>query len=165
MTDRHYVRNMLLVALIAMSLGGLLLHLRIHPLEKNLSNFVPFVSGILGAVVVPLLFCWKRTLSYGYVLNGMSVVVGTVAMSHFSIANWPAPTTLGAILMKTTLPDILLLWGKFCVGKSLFDLEIYGYDPKKQRGGNTYRYPNLGWWVVHLFAISLVYSLGNVLWR
>jgi hypothetical protein len=29
----------------------------------------------------------------------------------------------------------------------------------------TYRYPNMGWWMIHLIGISLVYFLGNYFWR
>ncbi len=28
----------------------------------------------------------------------------------------------------------------------------------------AYGYPNMGWWLLHLVAISLVYYLGNLLW-
>ena len=86
-------------------------------------------------------------------------------MAHFAIVHWPSPATLTAIILNTTLADILIVGSKFFIGKSLFDLETYGYDPDKVRQGKTYRYPNMGWWLVHLVAISVVYSLSNVLWR
>jgi hypothetical protein len=57
------------------------------------------------------------------------------------------------------------LWGNFFVGKALFDLEFFGYDPNRERKGRTWRYPNLGWWMVHLVAISAVYYVGHALWR
>ena len=28
----------------------------------------------------------------------------------------------------------------------------------------AYRYPNMGWWLIHLAAVSLVYYLGNRFW-
>ena len=86
-------------------------------------------------------------------------------MSHFAIVHWPNPATLEAIIFNTTFPDIVIVWCKFFIGKSLFDLETFGYDPDKARLGKKYRYPNMGWWLVHLVAISIVYSLGNLLWR
>jgi hypothetical protein len=165
MTTKTYVKTILLCALVLISLGGFLLHLRIHPFSENLSYLVPFVAGILSIVVVPLLFSFKRLAEYGYVLNGMLVIVGTIIMAHFSIAHWPSPATFGTVVLKTTLADILLLWGKFFVGKALFDLEFYGYDPSRGKRGETNRYPNLGWWVIHLAAISVIYYLGHVLWR
>jgi hypothetical protein len=51
------------------------------------------------------------------------------------------------------------------IGKPLFELEFYGYDPAREKGKKTYRYPNLGWWIIHLAAISLTYWLGHFLWR
>ncbi len=93
-------------------------------------------------------------------------IIATVTMSHFAIVHWPSPATLKlGIILTTTLPDILIVWSKFFIGKSLFDLETFGYDSDRARLGKTYRYPNMGWWLVHLVAITIVYSLGNVLWR
>jgi hypothetical protein len=165
MTLRTYTKSILLTALITLSLGGFLLHGRIHPIAGNPANVIPLISGVLSILIVPLLFSFRRTIEYGYVLNGMLVIVGTIAMTHFSLFHWPVPATLGAIILKTLLADIVLLWSKFFIGKALFDLEFYGYDPRQVKKGKTYRYPNLGWWLVHLAAISLVYLLGNLLWR
>ena len=165
MSTRTYVKVVLLSALVSLSLGALLLHLRIHPLDQGAANFVPFIACLLSVVVVPLLFSFKKLVEYGYVLNGMLVIIGTITMSHFAIAHWPVPTTFGTILLQTMLPDILILWGNFFVGKALFDLEFHGYEPGKEKKGKTYRYPNLGWWIIHLAALSVVYYLGHALWR
>jgi len=165
MTTKTYVKSTLLIGLIALSAGGFLLHLRVHPVSQNLSNLVPFISGLLGVLVVPLLFSFKKTIAYGYVINGMEAIIGTVTMAHFSIAHWPAHTTLTSILMMTLLADILLLWGKFGVGLALFNLELFGYDPVKPRKGKYFRYPNMGWWLVHLVGISVFYSIGHYFWR
>lgn len=165
MTIRAYVKSTLLAGLIAVSIGGLLLHMRIHPPTQNTSNLVPLISGILGVIVVPLLFTNKKTISYGYTLNGFLVIIGSVAMAHFSVAHWPQPATVESAILKTTLPDIVVLWTKFFIGKAIFDLEIFGYDPDRTRAGKTYRYPNAGWWLIHLTAASIVYTLGGLLWR
>ena len=165
MTTRTYVRVVLLAALVSLSLGALLLHLRIHPLDQHAANFVPFIACILSIFVVPVLFSFKRLVEYGYVLNGMLVIVGTITMSHFAITHWPTPATFGTIVLHTTLPDILILWGNFFIGKALFDLEFHGYDPGKEKRGKTFRWPNLGWWIVHLGALSVVYLVGHTLWR
>jgi len=165
MTIRTYTKSILLAALVTLSLGGFLLHGRIHPVSEDPVHFIPLISGLLSILVIPLLFSFRKTIEYGYVLNGMVVIIGTIAMAHLSIVYWPAPATVGSIILKTTLADIVILWGKFFIGKALFDLEFYGYDPGKTKKGKTYRYPNLGWWLIHLAAISLVYLLGNLLWR
>jgi hypothetical protein len=165
MTRRIYVKSMLMTALITLPLGGLLLHLRIHSVADNPSNVIPVIAGILSVLVVPLLFACKKTVQYGYVLNGMLAIIGTIVMAHFSLAHWPAPSTAVSIITKTLLADILILWTIFLVGKALFELETFGYDPDKPKKGVIYRYPNMGWWFVHLIGTSLVYTLGHYLWR
>src|SRR4030042_1413614 len=117
MTIRTYIKSMLLIGLLVLSIGGLLLHTRIHSVRTNYSNLVPAVSGVLSILVVPLLFCFRRTIAYGYVLNGFLVIIGTITMAHFSIAHWPNPATVQAVILNTTLADILILWGKFFIGK------------------------------------------------
>jgi hypothetical protein len=165
MTTRTYVRSMLIAALIIISIGGELFHIRIHSPAQNLSNILPIIGGILSILAVPLLFCYRKTIAYGYVLNGFLVIIGTVTMAHFAIVHRLYPVTIESIILKSTLGDILILWGKFFIGKSIFDLEMFGYDPNRIKKGITYRYPNLGWWLIHLVAVAIVYSLGNILWR
>ena len=96
MTAGSYVRSLCLAALIVIALGGLLLHLRIHPYGNNPSFLINVVCGIISVIVVPLLFLFKGTLHYGYVVNGFMVIVGTVTMAHFSLAHLPAPLTPAA---------------------------------------------------------------------
>jgi hypothetical protein len=165
MIIKTYVKSILLCALIILGLGGLLLHLRVHPVSRNPSNYVALVSGLFSILLVPLLFGFRKTVHYGYVLNGFLVIIGSIVMAHFSIAHWPTPTTLTAILLQTTLADILILWGKFFVGKALFDLEFSGYDAAREKKGITYRYPTLGWWLIHFVLVAVVYYLGNRFWR
>lgn len=165
MTIRSYIRSVCLAALVAMALGGFLLHLRVHPFTQNTSFLTNFVTGILSVVVVPLLFLGKRTIHYGYVLNGFIAIAGTITMAHFSLAHPPAPLTPATLLLKTTLADILILWGKFFIGKVLFDCEVFGYNKAVEKKGASYRYPNLGWWCVHLAAVAVVYYIGHILGR
>jgi hypothetical protein len=165
MTGRSSVKSLLLAALVSIALGGFLLHTRIHPVARNAANLVPAISGVLGVLVIPALFCSRRTIAWGYVLNGFSAIIGTIMMAHYSIARWPSPATAQAILLNTTLGDIMVLWGKFFVGKALFDLEFFGYDAKLERKGRPLRYPNMGWWAVHFAGASVVYWLGHIIWR
>ncbi len=165
MTVKTSTKSILVSALVVLAAGGFLLHLRIHSFTQNPSNFVPFFAGILSIIVVPLLYLSKKTISYGYVLNGFCVIVGTITMIHFSIVHFPAPFALKSVFLNTLLADILLLWGNFFVGKALFDLETFGYDADRVKKGKPFRYPNMGWWLVHLMVVSLVYYLGNRLWR
>jgi hypothetical protein len=165
MTRRSQVKSLLLIAMVMLSLGGLLLHSRIHPISKNASNSIPVILAFLSVIVVPLLFSFRKTISYAYVLNGFSALIGTIVMFHFSLARWPDPVTIQSIILNTTLADIVILWGKFFIGKALFDLESFGYDQNRSQGGKPWRYPNMGWWLVHLGGLSLVYALGHLYWR
>lgn len=165
MSTRTYVKTLLLVALTALSIGGVLLHIKIHPFTEHIYGFVPFISCLLSIVLIPCLLSFRKTLDYGYVLNGMLVIIGTITMAHFSIINWPQPVTAEAVLFNTTLADITILWAKFFIGKAIFDLELYGYAIDQPKTGLSWRYPHLGWWGIHLVVISIVYALGNLLWR
>jgi hypothetical protein len=165
MTVKTYIKTILLVALIVLSLGGFLLHTRIHSPAEYHSDLIPVLSGLLSVFVVPLLFSFKKTIAYGYVVNGFLVIIGTVVMTHFSIVHPPKQISLESVVRQTLFLDILILWTKFFIGKSLFELELFGYDPAKIKKGKTDRYPNLGWWGIHLAGVGLVYSLGHLLWR
>jgi hypothetical protein len=162
-------KKMLKVTLIAcfalLSIGGWLLHLRVHPPAQNGANFIPFLSGIAGVVVLPLMFWFRSTFAYAYVLNGFFVIIGTITMAHFSVVHFKGPLTLAGIFMNTTAADIALLWGKFAVGKGLFELESLRSDSDEMPRGRFFRYPNMGWWWVHLFLLAIVYALGNLYWR
>ncbi|TAL36719.1 MAG: hypothetical protein EPN93_07805 [Spirochaetes bacterium] len=169
MTQKQNLQRLLLAGMVVCAAGGFGLHYRIHDIAKLSANYIPFFSGLASIFVIPALFMSRKTISYGYVLNGLTVILGTVIMAHFSIAHLmhqhePQPVTLYVIVFGTTLPDILILWAKFFIGKALFDLEMFGGDLKAARGGLWYRYPNMGWWMVHLAAITLVYTIGHMIW-
>ena len=165
MNRKKTVKAALIVALFFLALGGWCLHLRIHSPAKDEDNLIPFISGILSVFCVPLFFCFRRTLAWAYVLNGFLVILGTVTMAHFSIVHFQGPVTLASILLTTTLADIAVLWAKFALGKALFDLEFLRSETDAAPKGHFFRYPHMGWWWVHLFAVALVYFLGNVLWK
>jgi len=90
-----------ILALFLLSLGGLLIHVKIHPTavtpyNRNLLpsafNWVPIVFGLAGAFVLPLLFNFRRTVAWAYLLNCAAVGVGVVTMAFFSVdflvKNW-----------------------------------------------------------------------------
>lgn len=165
MTHKTNIRNLLLTGLVICSLIGLPIHLMVHPASRMPVFYVPVISSLASTVLVPLLFLFRRTIHYGYVLNGMTVIVGTVTMVHYSINQFPQPFLFANLLYKTLVIDVLILGMKFCMGKALFDLEMFGSDLKAERRGTWYRYPNMGWWWIHLFSIGIVYAAGNILWR
>ncbi len=165
MNRKKMVKETLIASLFFLALGGWLLHLRIHSPVKGAGYFIPFIAGILSAFCLPFLFCFRRTLAFAYVVNGFLVIIGTITMAHFSIFNFKVPITAANIILTTTLADIMVLWGKFSVGKALFDLEYLKSDTDVVTKGRFFRYPNLGWWWAHLIALTTVYTLGKILWK
>lgn len=143
MNDRT-VRHLLFTALILMAAAALYLHLRIHPFlvpdkanpGQTLFNGSFLAAGIfplLDLIVVSLLFTTRRTAVYGYVLNGMVVIFGTVLMTHFAIVKLAAepPQPFYLLLFKSTLPDIALAWADFLVGAALYYTWLR--EPAKQK--------------------------------
>jgi hypothetical protein len=165
MTQKQNIRILLIAGLVAASLGGWLLHLRIHSPEESPVNFIPFIAGLISIVVLPALFFSKKTLAYAYVINGMIVIIGIITMGHVSLMRLPEQVTFAAIILGSLLADIILLFTKFLFGKALFELEMFKSMDAAARHGRIWRYPNMGWWWVHLFALSVVYAAGNLLWN
>lgn len=126
-------RRTLLWALLFVALGGFLLHYRIHPFlvpDREHPGRLLFHGSFLAASLLPLLdvvvvtalFSARRTAVWGYLLNGLIVIYGTVLMAHFSIAML-GPKGPAAVdwLLKSTFPDILVAWGDFMIGKALYN--------------------------------------------
>lgn len=130
------------------------MHKAYHPFGRTGYGMVPFIVGLLSVLIIPILFYFKKTLNLAYLLNGFAVIIGTITMAHFSL-------TIHAIW-----PDILVLWSKFVIGRAIFCLEVYPMDSNpKVKGWNLIRYPQLGFWFVHLVLWGVVYFLGNLFWR
>ncbi|MGA2525708.1 MAG: hypothetical protein ABSF79_03710 [Smithellaceae bacterium] len=166
MKKKDNLRRILILAIFFLALGGWLLHLRIHPFAKDAENYIPLVAGFISVVIIPVLFIFRSTISFAYLLNGMTVIIGTIAMAHFSIKNPPEVWTLQTILMGTLLADIVLLWGKFAVGKALFELELTVNEPDApMRSGRFFRFPNMGFWFVHVVTLTTVYIIGYYFWK
>jgi len=118
--------GMPVLALMLIALGGLLLHTRIHPTTSGVNNWVPLIAGLVSVVVVPILFLSSRTVVAGYLLNLATVVAGIVMMALFSIEHWEGPVTLNTVLLKSTLPDILVLLAKLPIAQAILNY----YRPK-----------------------------------
>jgi hypothetical protein len=159
------IKAALVTSLFCLALGGWLLHLRIHPFSKNANYIIPFISGTISVFFLPLLFCFRPTVALAYMLNGFLAIIGTITMANLSIAHFDEPLGLGNILLNTTFADIALLWAKFALGKALFDLERLKSDTDTLPKGRFLRYPNMGWWWIHLLGLSAIYVLGKILWK
>ena len=165
MNRKKSIKITLIACLFFITLGGWLLHLRIHPVTKYTENIIPLISGVISIFFIPFLFWFRRTLTLAYIVNGFSAIIGTILMTHFSIVHFQGDLTLPNIILNTLLADIGILWGKFALGKALFNLEFLKSDADIIPRGRFFRYPNMGWWWVHFFGLAIVYALGNILWK
>jgi len=166
MKKEDNVRLTLILALFFLALGGWLFHLQYHEPAKDAENYIPTVAGLISVFVTPVLFIFRATIPFAYLINGITTIIGTIAMVHFSIKNPPDVWTLKTILLGTLLADILILWGKFAVGKALFELESAMRQPDApMRKGRFFRFPNMGFWYVHVVTLTVVYLLGAYLWK
>lgn len=126
-------KNTLLAALFLFGVAGFLLHFRIHNfmvadrLHPGISAFngplfLASFFPLLDVFAVTGLFMSRKTAIYGYLLNGLLVIYGTILMAHYSLAEMAAKSLpIQAMLLKSTLPDICIAWGDFLVGKALYD--------------------------------------------
>jgi hypothetical protein len=151
-----------ILALVLISLGGCLYHARVHAVSfdaqspANPANFVPFVFGLLSVIIAPLLLNFKRTVIVGYLLNGMSVIVGTLTMATLSLSHPPSPLTFPSIFLGTMLPSILLLFPKLFLGQTVL-LHFY-----PQGLGRMF---TPAWWTKHFCYLGIVFTLGHFIWR
>lgn len=167
MLQKNYLKLLLIICLYLLSFGGWLMHYHIHPPAGNVSNYVPLLTGLVSIFIIPTLFFRKGLVSYAYILNGMTVIIGTITMVHYSLTELPSPLIISAVLLNTTFPVIVLLWTKVFIGKVIFDLEVTNINNLNtpRHPGRFWRYPNMGFWWVHLISLSLVYYLGHTWWR
>jgi hypothetical protein len=124
----------LLAALFLLASAGLLLHFRTHSFmvpDRLHPGVYAFNAALLPATLFPLLdvfvvtvlFMSRSTAVYGYLLNGLLVIYGTILMAHYSMAEMTAKSLqIKSMLLDSTLPDICIAWGDFLVGKALYDL-------------------------------------------
>ena len=120
------LRPQLWVALVALALGGTLLHLRIHP-PVELTYLWPTLFSLLALVVVSLLFLFRSTAVLGVILNSFLAFLGIIMMADFSIsatlagkvAVSPGANFFGWLLL-TTFPDIAILVADLMVGLALY---------------------------------------------
>ncbi len=105
--------------LFCMALGGFLLHYRVHPPAKDAFNLIGVLFPLFNTLILPFMFLNRRTMTWAYLINATSVVVGVVVMTWFSVANWKDPISLYTILFHSTLADSLILMGKLPLAHSI----------------------------------------------
>ena len=164
MTRKEYLKDTLIACLFFISLGGFLLHVRTHPPVED-EYLIPIFSGLFSVFILPFLFWYKPTVLFAYLVNGFLVIIATITMAHYSIVFFRGPYNLYGFLFNTTFADIMIAWSKFVVGKAIFDLQFVRTEADPLPKGRWFRWPNTGYWLVHLVGLSIVYALGNILWR
>ncbi|MCS7279949.1 MAG: hypothetical protein NZ530_07865 [Thermodesulfobacteriaceae bacterium] len=136
--NRNTLQLILILILLFLSLDGLILHYRIHPFlisdnfnsklfTFNFSFFIATCFSIIDVFLVTILFFFRKTVVYAYLLNGLLVIYGTILMIHFSIFSIGSknlPLSLETIFLKSTFPHLLVSWADFLGGKLLYDLKI-----------------------------------------
>src|SRR3989339_1105349 len=105
MTRKQNLKTTLIFGLFFISLGGWLLHLRVHSPSANPLNYIPFFAGLFSIIVVPWLFFFRRLIHWAYLLNGFGVIIGVSLMADFSLDKLAPDFTIGALILNTTLAD------------------------------------------------------------
>ena len=102
---------------------------KLHPggFVFDSTKFFAALFPLIDVILVTALFMSRKTAVYGYLLNGLIVIYGTVFMAHLSLAEFAAKSIpLQSMFVKSTLPDIGIAWADFFVGKALYDLYMKG---------------------------------------
>ena len=126
--------RMLILAFVLLSVGGLMLHIRIHPPAASLFNWIPVAFGAVNILLLPLLFRRADTAPCAFMLCCITVVAGAIGMAYYSIVEWKDPVTLYTVLFKSTLADIFILMMKVPLGYELLR-QVRGTAPAAAEGG------------------------------
>ncbi len=111
--------SMQILAIFLLSIGGLMLHFRIHPLSVSVFNIAPLLVGLMSAFLLPFLFNEGKTVALAFILNIAAIIVGTLAMGAWSIQHFNTRLGFPDIVLQTLLADIIILWAKFPLGLSI----------------------------------------------
>lgn len=151
-----------ILALVFLSIGGWLLHTRVHAVSFDAANpsnpafLVPFIVGLLNIVATPILLGYRKTVVVGYLTNGIGVIIGTLTMATLSLYHRPTPLTVSSIFLKTMLGDILLLFPKLFIGQMV----LLHYFPHGM--GRMF---TAWWWTRHFVYLGIIFTLGHFIWR
>ena len=126
--------RMLILAFVLLSVGGLMLHIRIHPPVASLFNWIPVAFGAINILVLPFLFRRAGTAPFAFMLCCVTVIAGTIGMAYYSTVEWKEPVTLYTVLFKSTLADIIILAVKVPLGYVLLR-QVQAAAPAAAQGG------------------------------
>ena len=157
--EKEYSIRGEIAALVLLSLGGLLFHIQIHPIPtpgapSSHANLIPFVLGLAGVFVVPIMLSREKTWLAGYLINGFSVVTGAVLMGYLMVSSWAGIPSPGSLIMDGMLPSILLMFPKLMIGQRIL---------RRYRPHGTGRMFTPLWWTRHFIYASLVFAAGKII--
>ena len=124
-------RRYLIAALALLAAGAFLLHFRIHPplmrdgSGVSIAGMVAFVVITLDILLVPYLLSFRSGAAYGFMLNGMIAILGTILMAHFSFSRMTG-ISIYDLIFHSTLPDILITFADFLLSKVIYDSHFPG---------------------------------------
>ncbi len=107
--------KMLLIIHIGISLGGLLIHMKLHPVLESLYYLWASPVNVFSILVIPLLLARPSTAGWGFMLNSGTILIGTIGMSYFTLLNLEKPVTLYWLFTESPLMGIPVLWVKLPV--------------------------------------------------
>lgn len=120
-------RRMLWFALVALAIGAIMLHFRIHPPTKGVTYFWANLFAAADLLAVSALFLSRRTAVWGLLLNSFIAFLGIILMADFSLVatlTGKLKVTPGADFfgwfLKTTFPDMAIAFADFLVGLTLY---------------------------------------------
>ncbi len=107
--------RLLIVIHMGISLGGLLIHMKLHPVEKSLYFLWASPVSAFSLIVIPLLYSRPSTVRWGFMFNAGTVLTGTIGMSYYALLALEGPVTVQYVLFESALPGVLILWTKLPV--------------------------------------------------
>lgn len=108
--------KILIAVHIAITLVGLPAHMKLHPVTKSLFFWWATPVCVFSLFVIPVLYARPATVAWGFLFNAMTVAIGTITMSYFSLLTFEAPFTLYRLLTESTILKVFFLWAKLPVG-------------------------------------------------
>lgn len=124
----------LVTAHAALSLGGMLIHLTVHPVTQSLYYFWAAPADGFSLIVLPILFLRRSTVGWAYLLNALVVLTGVIGMAYYSILKFEGPLTLYSILTGSTVPFITILMAKLPIAQVILILQRSNKPFQPQRG-------------------------------
>ncbi len=104
--------KILLTIYIGISIGGMIIHMNLHPVTESLYFFWASPVNLLSVIVIPVLLARPSTVGWGFMLNAGTILIGTVGMSYYMLLTLEGTVTLQWLFSDSPLKGIVVLWAK-----------------------------------------------------